>query len=80
MVSGAKQEIIRHMETTVEGVCGQGKYRNIEIMEKSGNNFFKLLKSGRGLENSFSAYLRGLNFEMSGKAHPQTPLKFLDLL
>ena len=42
-------------------------------MEKSGNNFLKLLKSGRGQGNSFSANLRCLNFEMFGKAHPRPP-------
>ena len=49
-------------------------------MEKSGNHFFKLLKSGRGLENSFSANLRCLNFEMFGKAHPPDPPKILGSL
>ena len=49
-------------------------------MEKSGNNFLKLLKSGRGLGNSFSANLRCLNFEMLGKAHPPEPAKILGSL
>ena len=42
-------------------------------MEKSGNNFFKLLKSENGLGDSFSVNLRRLNFEMFGKAHPPLP-------
>ena len=56
---------------------------NIEILKlwkSQGIIFFKLLKSGRGLGNSFSANLRCLNFEMFGKANPPDPLKFLDLL
>ena len=36
----------------------------LKVMEKSENNFFKLLKTGRGLGNSFSASLKCLNFEM----------------
>ena len=39
---------------------------NLEMLKlwKSRNNFFKFLKSGRGIVNSFSANLRCLNFEM----------------
>ena len=32
-------DLIRYMKITVQGVCGQGKYGNIEINGKSGNNF-----------------------------------------
>ena len=56
---------------------------NIEILKlwkSQGIIFLKLLKSERGLGNSFSANLRCLNFENVWESTPPGPLKILESL